>query len=237
MATTLPPGWEIKYTATGRAFYVNNYTRITQWNPPPPPPDPRPLPAGWEEKFDPNKGAYFFVNHSTKTTTWNDPRNDSNYNQSFVATNFNSLDGLGPLPAGWEQKYASGKYFYINHATKTTTWNDPRPPIKPSYLPPPAPTSPTGNYLYASSPIVQISPPTSPTGNYLYASSPIVQLPPPPPPTSTPNPPPPTPTSVYVNSTNKGELPEGWEEKYDPTKGKYFFIDHVTKTTTWKDPR
>ncbi|XP_072376581.1 uncharacterized protein [Diabrotica undecimpunctata] len=33
-----------------------------------------------------------------------------------------------PLPPGWDSKrdHISGKYYYINHYTKTTTWEDPR---------------------------------------------------------------------------------------------------------------
>ncbi|CAG9826555.1 unnamed protein product [Diabrotica balteata] len=33
-----------------------------------------------------------------------------------------------PLPPGWDAKrdHISGKYYYINHYTKTTTWEDPR---------------------------------------------------------------------------------------------------------------
>jgi len=34
----------------------------------------------------------------------------------------------GPLPPGWDMKYDSrtAKYYYINHYTKTTSWEDPR---------------------------------------------------------------------------------------------------------------
>lgn len=36
-------------------------------------------------------------------------------------------DGLGPLPAGWSQQVAeTGRIFFIDHNTRTTTWNDPR---------------------------------------------------------------------------------------------------------------
>jgi len=37
-------------------------------------------------------------------------------------------DGKSPLPPGWEQKFdsRSGKHYYINHSTKTTSWEDPR---------------------------------------------------------------------------------------------------------------
>ncbi|XP_071955172.1 uncharacterized protein [Antedon mediterranea] len=34
-----------------------------------------------------------------------------------------------PLPPNWEAKYdpGLGRYFYVNHATRSTQWNDPRP--------------------------------------------------------------------------------------------------------------
>ncbi|XP_045774915.1 WW domain-containing transcription regulator protein 1 isoform X7 [Maniola jurtina] len=36
-------------------------------------------------------------------------------------------DDLGPLPAGWEQaRTPEGQIYYLNHVTKTTTWEDPR---------------------------------------------------------------------------------------------------------------
>lgn len=37
-----------------------------------------------------------------------------------------------PLPIGWEQAYSpKGQLYYIDHTTKTTSWNDPRIPEKP----------------------------------------------------------------------------------------------------------
>uniref|UniRef100_A0A1Q3FJZ1 Putative transcriptional coactivator yap1 n=2 Tax=Culex tarsalis TaxID=7177 RepID=A0A1Q3FJZ1_CULTA len=39
----------------------------------------------------------------------------------------NSSINLGPLPDGWEEGItAKGERYYINHATRTTTWRDPR---------------------------------------------------------------------------------------------------------------
>ncbi|KAK4052965.1 hypothetical protein OIO90_004089 [Microbotryomycetes sp. JL221] len=44
--------------------------------------------------------------------------------------NFEVTDeALGPLPAGWELRHtANGKRYYVDHNTKTTTWEDPRMP-------------------------------------------------------------------------------------------------------------
>ncbi|GAB0092732.1 uncharacterized protein DMENIID0001_077630 [Sergentomyia squamirostris] len=33
------------------------------------------------------------------------------------------------------------------------------------------------------------------------------------------------------------KLPPGWDEKYDPVSGLYFYINYITKTTTFDDPR
>ena len=35
----------------------------------------------------------------------------------------------------------------------------------------------------------------------------------------------------------RSDLPSGWEEKRDPSTGKYFYIDHVNKRTQWDKPK
>lgn len=32
------------------------------------------------------------------------------------------------------------------------------------------------------------------------------------------------------------ELPRGWEMKIDPRTGRAFFIDHISRTTSWSNP-
>lgn len=85
------------------------------------------LPDGWEVRRD-KEGKVYFVNHQTKHTQWADPR---------------------PLPAGWtsvrlrvvarrssltrschaKKDDKLNRMFFVNHATKTTTWTDPRPSL------------------------------------------------------------------------------------------------------------
>ena len=31
-------------------------------------------------------------------------------------------------------------------------------------------------------------------------------------------------------------LPSGWSRKWCPRKSRYYYLDHATKTTTWKHP-
>jgi E3 ubiquitin-protein ligase NEDD4 len=40
-----------------------------------------------------------------------------------------TISQLGPLPSGWEMRLNSiGRVFFVNHNTKTTTWDHPRVP-------------------------------------------------------------------------------------------------------------
>ena len=85
------------------------------------------LPAGWEERYTP-EGRPYYVDHNTGTTTWVDPRRwhilrTTGPNPQTII--FRS----DPLPSGWEMCFTSnGRVFFVDHHTKTTTWDDPRLP-------------------------------------------------------------------------------------------------------------
>lgn len=67
----LPPNWERRVDVSGRSYFINHKSRISQWE------DPRiqgdPLPPGWEVRYT-GEGFAFFVDHNTKTSTFSDPR-------------------------------------------------------------------------------------------------------------------------------------------------------------------
>ena len=67
-SSSLPSGWEARQDRTGRLYFVNHGTKTTQWE------DPRPLPLGWEVKYDERLKRKYYVDHNTKTTAWTDPR-------------------------------------------------------------------------------------------------------------------------------------------------------------------
>ncbi|KAM4038491.1 E3 ubiquitin-protein ligase NEDD4 [Anomaloglossus baeobatrachus] len=104
------------------------------------------LPPGWEEKQD-EKGRSYYIDHNTRTTTWERPvvqsQKQSPVEMSQTSPTQNVPSGRlqqspdyestkqdpdhGYLPKGWELRHApSGRAFFINHNTKTTTWEDPR---------------------------------------------------------------------------------------------------------------
>lgn len=92
-----------------------------------------PLPAGWEQRFTP-EGRPYFVDHNTRTTTWVDPRRQQllrvmGPNGNNVTVQPQSVNQLGPLPSGWEMRLTStARVYFVDHNTKTTTWDDPRLP-------------------------------------------------------------------------------------------------------------
>ncbi len=154
----LPPGWELRYDPRGRSYYVDHNTRSTTWTRPPPSHSaPNPvvhtpsartaetilspnttnadgtyadvrLPLGWEERRTPD-GRPYFVDHHTRTTTWNDPRRTSASASAATTTALANRAALGPLPSGWEMRMTSTRRIYfVDHNTRTTTWDDPRLP-------------------------------------------------------------------------------------------------------------
>lgn len=112
------------------------------------------LPPGWEEKRD-TKGRRYYVNHNTRTTTWvrpviqrspeaavaaaapqsgsAQPQNSNSQppvrpeESSQPSSGAEATPEFGSLPQGWEVRSApNGRPFFIDHNTKTTTWDDPR---------------------------------------------------------------------------------------------------------------
>ena len=93
------------------------------------------LPSGWEQRHTP-EGRTYFVDHNTRTTTWVDPRRQQYirmYGQH--GTNGNTsiqtqpVSQLGALPSGWEMRLTNtARVYFVDHNTKTTTWDDPRLP-------------------------------------------------------------------------------------------------------------
>ena len=91
------------------------------------------LPVGWEERYTPEDRPYY-VDHNTRTTTWVDPRRQTiirvmGPNGQSTSIQPQTISQLGPLPSGWEMRLTStARVYFVDHNTKTTTWDDPRSP-------------------------------------------------------------------------------------------------------------
>ncbi|XP_006732092.1 E3 ubiquitin-protein ligase NEDD4 isoform X4 [Leptonychotes weddellii] len=104
------------------------------------------LPPGWEEKQD-ERGRSYYVDHNSRTTTWTKPMVQATAETSQLRSGQSSVcpqphvptsdsaqqvtqpseTEQGFLPKGWEVRHApNGRPFFVDHNTKTTTWEDPR---------------------------------------------------------------------------------------------------------------
>ncbi|XP_028812142.1 E3 ubiquitin-protein ligase NEDD4-like isoform X2 [Denticeps clupeoides] len=106
------------------------------------------LPPGWEEKQD-SKGRHYYVNHNSRTTTWTRPliqttseaaqaaltQGSTVHQQPMLSPEASPQRSPSPqpqyecglMPPGWEVRSApNGRPFFIDHNSKTTTWDDPR---------------------------------------------------------------------------------------------------------------
>jgi E3 ubiquitin-protein ligase NEDD4 len=144
----LPEGWESGIDPLGLTYYVNHHTRTITRNRPSPSQavDKQAqegeatttsldsLPVGWEERRTPNDQLYY-MDHNTRSTTWVDPRRHTivrvmGPNGQSTSLQHQTILQLGPLPSGWEMRLRpTGHVYFVDHNTKTTTWDDPRLPL------------------------------------------------------------------------------------------------------------
>uniref|UniRef100_A0A4W3GGE2 E3 ubiquitin-protein ligase n=1 Tax=Callorhinchus milii TaxID=7868 RepID=A0A4W3GGE2_CALMI len=102
----LPPGWEEKKDDKARTYYVNHNNRTTTWT--------RPVMQAVQPKLCLSPTAYLPPQFSPQDSPQSSPSHKRKYESGF-------------LPPGWEVRYApNGRSFFIDHNTKTTSWDDPR---------------------------------------------------------------------------------------------------------------
>ncbi|KAF4095427.1 hypothetical protein G5714_024505 [Onychostoma macrolepis] len=152
----------------------------------------------------------------------------SSTDQSSTATETQTTDAL---PAGWEQRILPhGRVYYVDHNTKTTTWERPLPPgwekrvdqrgrfyyvdhnTRTTTWQRPTAES-VRNYEQWQSQRNQLQGAMQQFNQrYLYQSS-----------------------GGPVENDPLGALPPGWEKRQD--NGRVYYVNHNTRTTQWEDPR
>uniref|UniRef100_A0A1I8N5R3 E3 ubiquitin-protein ligase n=1 Tax=Musca domestica TaxID=7370 RepID=A0A1I8N5R3_MUSDO len=141
----LPPGWEERQDANGRTYYVNHTARTTQWE--------RPTTMNTNHAninmeaaaSDFQRRFHISVDDSETNRSNNedgDQTDSGNRSQtSASSTRRNSVEDNNaattepaaantdeePLPPRWSMQVApNGRTFFIDHASRRTTWIDPR---------------------------------------------------------------------------------------------------------------
>jgi E3 ubiquitin-protein ligase NEDD4 len=113
----LPPGWEERRDQHNRVYYVDHNTRTTTWKRPT-------LTPQIANIHNPINPAINNINMIQSLQRFNDNIRPiiSNQDQNQLVQNVNN-----GLPPGWEQRITpEGRVYFVDHETRTTTWNDPR---------------------------------------------------------------------------------------------------------------
>lgn len=152
-----------------------------------------------------------------------------------------------PLPEGWERRIDShGREYFVDHNTRTTTWQDPRntlpanPSVTTSTLAPPPSIS--GAQPPVQPGVGQAGTTTAPDSGgsrsqmwaqnqMRYQASPTGQASSQPTVVAAPS----SGVPSALASLSQG-LPSGWERRIDQF-GRVYYIDHVSKVTNWVDTR
>ncbi|XP_051548001.1 NEDD4-like E3 ubiquitin-protein ligase WWP2 isoform X2 [Myxocyprinus asiaticus] len=119
----------------------------------------------------------------------------------YVDHNTKTTTWERPLPPGWEKRVDQrGRFYYVDHNTRTTTWQRPT-------------EESVRNYEQWQSQRSQLQGAMQQFNQrYLYQSS-----------------------GVAVENDPLGALPPGWEKRQD--NGRVYYVNHNTRTTQWEDPR
>lgn len=136
-AETMPQGWEEREDGNGRTFYVNHLLRTTQWE--------RPVQSiqtdFTDTEMEQQRRRDNYEHRSQVTADQADVVTgqlsaiDEAMRDNFSGAHHGNEHHAGgdedqeplPLPDGWDMQVApNGRFFFIDHKNKTTTWTDPR---------------------------------------------------------------------------------------------------------------
>ncbi|XP_042351560.1 NEDD4-like E3 ubiquitin-protein ligase WWP2 isoform X1 [Plectropomus leopardus] len=119
----------------------------------------------------------------------------------YVDHNTKTTTWERPLPPGWEKRVDQrGRFYYVDHNTRTTTWQRPT-------------AESVRNYQQWQSQRSQLQ-----GAMHQFSQRFLYQ-----------------PSGAPVENDPLGPLPPGWEKRQD--NGRIYFVNHNTRTTQWDDPR
>uniref|UniRef100_UPI0037E71476 NEDD4-like E3 ubiquitin-protein ligase WWP2 isoform X2 n=1 Tax=Semicossyphus pulcher TaxID=241346 RepID=UPI0037E71476 len=202
----------------------NSRGGVARHTPPPPSPSGR-SPAASSSSSSPSPGQ-----DALGLAAPSEPGPNANSN-SEQASNSTTESNTESLPAGWEQRVLPhGRVYYVDHNTKTTTWERPLPPGWEKRV------DQRGRFYYVDHNTRTTTwqrPTAESVRNYQQWQSQRSQL---------------QgamhqfsqrflyqPSGAPVENDPLGALPPGWEKRQD--NGRVYFVNHNTRTTQWDDPR
>ncbi|XP_071345799.1 NEDD4-like E3 ubiquitin-protein ligase WWP2 isoform X2 [Trachinotus anak] len=215
---------KVEFTSNG---LENSHGDVARHTPPPPSPSGR-SPAANSSSGSPSPGQDALGPASPAAPSTNATSSTEQGSSSSSTTTESTTDSL---PAGWEQRVLPhGRVYYVDHNTKTTTWERPLPPGWEKRV------DQQGRFYYVDHNTRTTTwqrPTAESVRNYQQWQSQRSQL---------------QgamhqfsqrflyqPSGAPLENDPLGPLPPGWEKRQD--NGRVYFVNHNTRTTQWDDPR
>ncbi|XP_076448930.1 NEDD4-like E3 ubiquitin-protein ligase WWP2 [Babylonia areolata] len=133
-------------------------------------------------------------------TGW-EMRKDSQGRTYYVDHNTRTTTWERPLPPGWERRVDQrGRVYYVDHNTRTTTWQRPNTEMVTNW----------NNWQQWRNNRTM----DAMNQRFLFPQNP----------------------QPTTDNDPLGPLPDGWEKRTDPS-GRVYFVNHKNRTTQWEDPR
>ncbi|XP_039271295.1 E3 ubiquitin-protein ligase NEDD4-like isoform X2 [Styela clava] len=206
--TSMPSGWEERQDHLGRTYYVNHTTRTTQWH--------RPVAMSTSSSSSSiNNGTRSSQRASTSTSTDNaSPAISTNTAAAHFRQRRHISEDLSRSP----RRQNIDDQWEVLHGSDS----DNSPPPEQNM-----PVDETPENSNSTIPEEEEEPPTpmevdgspsTPTANNTEQ-------------TSSSGPP-----RTRSSSVPQNDLPQGWEERVDPDSKKKYYVDHISKKTSWKHP-
>uniref|UniRef100_A0A7E4V081 E3 ubiquitin-protein ligase n=1 Tax=Panagrellus redivivus TaxID=6233 RepID=A0A7E4V081_PANRE len=163
------------------------------------------------------------------TSGTNAPKSSNNTPRDTIGTvNASSTTAASdePLPDGWELRQDPyGRTYYVDHTTKSTTWERPSNDPLPSGWELRRDVRGRVYYVDHNTRTTTWQRPTADMivaheqwqNNRSHAQQNF--------------------NGRFLYEDGLGPLPEGWEQREDPNTRRHYFVNHVNRTTQWEDPR
>lgn len=103
-----------------RPYFIDHNTRTTTWV------DPRRIQTVRITVPPPHSASGSSVPSGSATSSQSSAAATTNIPIQVLEQ---TVSQLGPVPSGWEMRLTqAGRVYFVDHNTKTTTWDDPRLP-------------------------------------------------------------------------------------------------------------
>jgi hypothetical protein len=175
------------------------------------------LDVGWQKRMDPSSGRPFYVNKATGESTWVKPQRQQAEGGEADGEKENDAPSAGHQESEWLEKRdaKTGRVYYINKKDKKSQWS------KPAAFKSNASGSSNDNAAEEAPVGADSGAPTIPAPRDADGTDGTSEKKAP---------------SARGQRRKSVSIGGGWNTKFDPSSGKYYYFNRKTGETQWKKP-